>query len=235
MEKDIRIGYSFIFQNGIKKEFLVEMDRETLQIIRKDSKTNPSWTRLDHHKCGICSLDPSHSHCPVAVNLVDIAEKFKEMPSHEEAVVNVTTEERVYSKYTSVQVGLSSLIGIIMATSGCPALDYLRPMARYHLPFATVSETVYRMVSMYVMAQYMLHSERAKTDWSLNGLERIYSEVHEVNRDFSKRLAETAKKDASVNAVMNLDCFACLVPLTAKEMIDELKTSFAPYLKPNPL
>ena len=34
--------------------------------------------------------------------------------------------------------------GLIMATAGCPWTDRLRPMARFHLPFATEAETVYR-------------------------------------------------------------------------------------------
>lgn len=58
------------------------------------------------------------------------------------------TEERTYSKDTLLQQGLASLLGIVMTTSGCPVLEPLKPMVRFHLPFATLTETVYRMVSM---------------------------------------------------------------------------------------
>ena len=37
-----------------------------------------------------------------------------------------------------------------MALSGCPVLEQLKPMARFHLPFASVEETIYRAASMYL-------------------------------------------------------------------------------------
>ena len=42
-----------------------------------------------------------------------------------------------------------------MATAGCPWTDRLRPMARFHLPFANEAETVYRSVSMYLLSREM--------------------------------------------------------------------------------
>lgn len=232
MEFPIEIGYSFSFENGLKKTIDVKIDRHNLYFLAEEPAHHPHWTRLDHHKCINCTLDEKSSrYCPVAFNLAHIADKFKAFSSLERVVVNVTTKERVYSKYTSLQEGLSSLIGIVMATSGCPVLDYLRPMVRFHLPFATVSETVYRMVSMYVMAEFLIQRKGNKPDWKLEGLDRIYSEIHQVNKDFSKRVAETAKNDANINAIVNLDCFACLIPLTAEEMLKEIETNFQAYLK----
>ena len=55
-----------------------------------------------------------------------------------------------------------SLIGIYMVTSGCPIMDKLRPMARFHLPFASTEETIYRAISTYLLGQYFLEQKGKK-------------------------------------------------------------------------
>ncbi len=52
-----------------------------------------------------------------------------------------------------------------------------------------------------------------------------------MNRDFAQRLADAAKKDANVNALVNLDCFATMVPLAAEETLNEIKSYFSAHLK----
>ena len=145
--------------------------------------------------------------------------------------MSVLTEERRYSKDTSLQEGLSALLGIIMVTSGCPAMEYLKPMVRFHLPFATLVETVFRMSSMYFMAQFFLAQKGRTFDLGLDGLKKIYTDVSQVNRDFSQRLNDAASKDAHINALVNLDCFATIIPLQAEETLREIESYFSAYFR----
>jgi hypothetical protein len=103
-------------------------------------------------------------------------------------------------------------------------------MVRFHLPFATMEETMFRMVSMYLMAQYYRSREGSPAEWTLDGLMRVYGEVSVVNRCFSLRLIEAAAKDASINALVSLDCFASMMPLMTEDMLKSLKPYFLPYL-----
>jgi len=232
MDDTIKITYSFGFENSANKIFAILLDRQTLSFISDKRSDPPLWTQLNHNKCANCSLsEGSNKYCPIALNLADIAEEFKDFFAYENVSVAVTTEDRVYSKDTTIQQGLSSLIGIVMTTSGCPVMEYLKPMVRFHLPFATLTETIFRMVSMYLMLQYFLHQDGKVADWKLDGLEKIYSEVGRVNRDFAQRLADAAKKDANVNALVNLDCFAAMIPLAAEKTLNELKLYFSAYLE----
>lgn len=232
MENPIKIVYSFKFENGANKIFNILLDRQTLGFISENRSDSPLWTKLNHNKCANCLLNEgSNKYCPVALNLADIAEEFKDFFAYENVGVTVTTEDRTYLKETTIQQGLSSLIGIIMTTSGCPVMEHLKPMVRFHLPFATLTETIFRMVSMYFMAQYFLNQDGRTADWKLDGLEKIYAEVGQVNRDFAQRLADAAKKDANVNALVSLDCFATMVPLAAEETLNEIKLYFSAYLK----
>lgn len=192
MKDHIKFVYSFRFENGSTKVFDIFLDRLTLALISEKHPDPPVWTELSNNKCANCLLDEkSNRYCPVAMNLANIVEEFKDYFSYEGTHVTVTTEERIYSKDTSLHEGLSSLIGIIMVTSGCPVLEHLKPMVRFHLPFATLLETTFRMVSMYLMAQYFLNRRDKPTDWDLNGLKEIYEEtLKEIEDYFSSYLKQ---------------------------------------------
>ena len=68
--------------------------------------------------------------------------------------VTVESEERAVIATLSAQQALASLMGLIIASSGCPRTAVFRPMARFHLPFSSESETAYRVASMYLVAQH---------------------------------------------------------------------------------
>lgn len=231
MNHTIRIAYTFVFPDNDAQTFDLLLDAGTLNLITRSRDSSPPWTLLRHNQCVNCPLDSNHYRfCPVALNIVDVAEQFADQVSYERVQVIVSTPERIYSKDTALQQGLSSLLGVIMTTSGCPIMEPLKPMVRQHLPFATLSETVVRAVSMYLLAQYLRRSTAKPFEFDLAGLSRIYAGVALVNRDFVRRLREAATEDADINALMGLDCFATMVPLVAENMLQEIKPYFAAYL-----
>jgi hypothetical protein len=231
-EDTIDIIYSYKFENGTVKLFNVSLNKKNLSFIPEGNHNPPLWTLLSNNKCANCTLkEEINKYCPVALNLTSIVDEFKEYFSYERVSVTVTTEERTYSKDTTLQAGLSSLLGIVMVTSGCPVMEYLKPMVRFHLPFAVIEETIFRMASMYLMSQYFLKQNGKAADMELNGLKKIYTEVNQVNIDFARRLTEAAKKDANVNALVNLNCFAIMIPLTVEKKLKELENYFSVYLK----
>jgi hypothetical protein len=231
MADPIKIDYSYKFQSGSTTTFNLRLDPETLALMLDKRPDPPPWTLLNHKKCENCPLDEKkHVYCPVALNFADIAEPFKDMLSYEKVNVTVTTEERTYTKETTIQGGLSPLIGIIMTTSGCPIMEHLKPMVRFHLPFASLEETIFRMVSMYLMVQHYRHEDGKTVDWTLDGLVQVYAKVSIVNRDFALRLRDAAKKDANINALVNLDCFAAMLPLAAEDTLQAIKPYFSAYL-----
>ncbi len=232
MEDNIMtITYSFSFKNGTRKTFPLVLSKDTLAL-RSAAKSNPPlWALLNQNKCEICPLQESRvTYCPVAANLAGIVEEFKDFVSHEQARVAVAVEERIYAKDATVQQGLTPLLGIIMTTTGCPVMEQLKPMVRFHLPFASLTETIFRMSSMFLMAQFLRSREGKTAAWSLDGLTQVYVQVGKVNRDFAQRLRVAAKKDANVNALVNLDCFATMVPLAAEDTLNEIRPYFTAYL-----
>jgi uncharacterized protein DUF6901 len=231
MDETLEITYSYTFQDRRQIDFPMVLKKETLSLLSSPAGEPPFWADLNFNRCSVCSLNPAEvKHCPIAVNLAPVVEAFKDFYSYESVQVVATTKERSYSKSATVQEGLSAMLGIIMVTSGCPVMERLKPMVRFHLPFAAMEETTYRMLSMYLMAQLYRHRKGAHADWELHGLDSIYQDVGAVNVSFAKRLRAAASKDANVNAMVNLDCLAKVVPFMVEELLEEMEGYFSALL-----
>ena len=102
--------------------------------------------------------------------------------------VMVSMRERSVCQTVTVQRLLCSLMGLMMATCGCPVTDFFRPMAENHLPFSTEAETMNRAISTYLTSQMLLSRQGEDVDFSLNGLQEIYDDVHEMNYYVAQRL-----------------------------------------------
>lgn len=227
--------YRFDFDDGRTYTFNLNLSSDRLRIIKdsNSSKRNkPDWTRLDFHKCPNCTLSrDEHDFCPVAEGLTEIVDAFKQVLSYEVVNVTVFTPEREIKKRLPTQLALGSFIGVYDALTGCPILGKLAPMAKFHLPFATVEETSYRMVSNYLLAQYFVKQEGGEPDWDLEELKKFYKEVEKVNSSLCERIRSASQKDANVNAVIFLDSFAKNIAYLSDKAIDRLKPVFKEYIK----
>jgi len=224
--------YIFRLAEGGVKKFDITLDARTLNYIPPSIKHEaPEWAKLSYYKCSNCNLDEAkHDVCPIAYNIAEVVSEFKDFSSYENAYVLVMTKPRDMSKNTTMQEGISSLLGIYMVTSGCPIMEKLKPMVRYHMPFSTLEESVFRIVSMYLLMQYYLKSKGKKPDWELKKLGDIYENIRIVNAGMAERLKNAAQKDASITAVTNLDNFASLVPIMIDETLANIEESFSSYL-----
>ena len=229
------ITYRFKLSDASTAEFAVQIDRDTLEVIREPGLSTPEWTRLDFHKCGHCPLSSETSlDCPLSASIATVVERFEDILSYEEVEVEGETEERTISKKSTAQQGLSALLGMIMATSGCPYTAYFKPMARFHLPFANEEETVYRAVSMYLLSQFFTEEDGHDVDLSLDGLQKIYLNMQELNRSMATRIREAITHDAAVNAIVVLDFFAQTLPFAIEDRLEQLRPMFGAYLERNP-
>ena len=227
-KENIVFEYFFTFENKKKSHFGIKLNGTNLNYINESQTEKADWAKLDHHKCKNCPLNSNENeYCPIALNLVSILPAFKEHVSYEIVEFVVKTEERYYCAKTSLQHGLGSMLGIYMVTGGCPVMAQLKPMVRYHLPFATVEETVFRSVSSYLLGQYFRHKKGLLADWDLEGLTKIYEEVQEVNVRMAERLRSVPAEDANINALIVLDVFAKELPQSIEESLNDLAYLFS--------
>ncbi len=184
----------------------------------------PFWTELGFSKCANCPLDAAATtHCPAALQMAGAVEQLKALVSFDTVAVTVVQTERTMHAETTAQQAMSSVLGLIMATAGCPWTDHLRPMARFHLPFASEAETVYRSICMFLLAREISGSRAAR---GFVELEELYRNLHVVNRDMSRRLGAATRTDPARNAMALLDSYTTLLPAALECSFDELKPLF---------
>ena len=223
----IKIVYDFVFPDGGSKAYTVELDRVTLSYRPPESERPSTWARLENNQCGHCPLKPAeHPYCPVATNLATLVEAFKDKASVAEATVTVTTEERTYVKGLPLQRGIFGIFGLVMATSACPYMDFLKPMARFHLPFSSVEETIVRSVSMYLLKQYFVAKRGGAPDLGLEQLETHYDNIQKVNDGILKRIQGVVLKDADLNALIILQSFGDLLTMAISKDLSRIEPLF---------
>jgi hypothetical protein len=231
--KTVTYLYKFKFQDGREIKFEVVLDEATLELQREDPEQKPEWTKLNYSQCENCPLPSTVQYCPVAVSLAGLVETFSDAVSYETAEVTVETTQRTYFRKTTLQKGLSAIIGIYMSTSNCPVCDKLRPMTRFHLPFANSIETFFRSVSSYLTAQFLLMRQGHTPDWELSGLQEIYREVNTVNKGMTTRLHRATEKDANINAVVILHSFGDGINYFIESGLSDIEPMFEVFLKKN--
>jgi len=226
-ESTIEFVYRFGFADGTSRSYTVALDRATLSFQPATQEPPPAWARLENHQCGHCPLEPAeHPYCPVATNMSALVESFKDKASCAEAAVTVATAERIYVKELPVQRGIFGILGLIMATSACPYMEFLKPMARFHLPFSTAEETIVRSVSMYLLHQYFVAKRGGQPDLRLEHLEAYYESIQKVNEGMLERIKGVVENDADLNALIILQGFADLLTMAISKDLSKLEPLF---------
>lgn len=218
------IRYRFDLPDGTAETVEFNFDAVDFRMIKSPPENPPFWTELNFSRCANCPLDAQRdTHCPAALHMSSAVESLKALVSFDTVGVTVTQAERTVTTRTSAQQAMSSVLGLIMATSGCPWTDHLRPMARFHLPFASEAETVYRSLCMFLLARAIVGTDEPN---GFAALEELYKNIHVVNRDMSRRLGAATRTDPARNAMALLDTYTTLLPAALECSLDELKPLF---------
>lgn len=214
------IVYKLSLESGEPIVFSVDTER---QAIDATGSPRADWTRLEHHQCPHCPLSRSAGrHCPAALDIEHIVDTFSHVDSHAQVKVDVQIAERTHSTQTDMQLALQSLLGLTLATSACPVLSQMKGPGRLHMPFATVDETLFRMVGAYFLGQYLKSQQGGTADFTLASLGHMYGDVQTVNRHLKRRLDDAVSNDANVNAVVSLMSMAMLVSFSLDQQLREL-------------
>jgi hypothetical protein len=220
-----KLKYAFEFEDGKTWQYDLAFDKENNFIPRQEIAAK-DWTKLEFQKCPHCPLKAEKTaQCPIARNLDQVVEDSKSTLSCTRAKVTVTSPERTYSKACDTQEGLRSLFGVVMSTSGCPHLDWLRPLARFHLPFADIDETLFRVLSLQLMEAFLSSDEQEKGTISKR-IEDRYKQVERVNHAFINRIRSYCKADADKNAIAALDVFVQLFQYQSQGNFESLRPFF---------
>ncbi len=212
------ITYIFQLESGVEHRFDVNLDRTAA------TGDLPDWTLLETEKCAHCPLSNSAgARCPAAADLAPVVEQFSALASIDSIDVRVVREDYEARKHTDTQTALSALMGLILATSACPILSRMRPLAHTHLPFCTDTQTVYRLCGMHLMDCFLA----GKTP-DLEGLTELFADISKLNLAFARRITLATQRDASINALVKLHSRSMLASLSIDKKLDEIRAWFQP-------
>ena len=210
------ITYFFRLESGVEYRFDVDFDRAA------PSGPLPDWTLLETDKCEHCPLHGGPGvRCPAAADLVPVVEQFSALASVENVDVRVVRAQYEAHKKTDTQTALSALMGLILATSACPILSRMRPLAHTHLPFSTDTEMVYRIAAMHLFDCFL----RGVTP-DLQGLAGFFADIDKLNEAFAQRIKRATQRDAGINALVVLHARSMLASLSSEKKLDEIRVWF---------
>jgi len=221
------ITYDFIFEDGKVENFQLEMNLENQTIKNNIPEELPGWTKLEFNKCSNCPLQESESpHCPLSVNLVKVIDRFSNILSYDKVDLKITLDEKEIRQKTDAQTAVSSIMGLLIATSGCPHTEFLKPMAHFHFPLATEEETLFRSTGSFLLSQYFKLQHGSIEKVNLNELAECYKQINTVNLGVSRRIKAASKADSTVNAIVMLDIFALVFPEAIEDSLKEIEYIF---------
>ena len=230
MREPLRVRYCFDLPNGSQETIDLKFDVSDFRLLNTPPTEPPFWTELRFNQCANCPLNSEqHPHCPAALHMAPAVELLSALVSFDTVGVTVIQTECTLQTETTAQQAMSSVLGLIMATAGCPWIDRLRPLARFHQPFASDVETVYRSICMFLLARELLGGNNQDDASGFAALAQLADNLHVVNRDMSRRLGAAAKTDPARNAMALLDSCTTLLSAALDNSLSDLQPLFAAW------
>lgn len=225
-----QIVYKYSWAENNKAKFNFDLDADTIALLNEAPSALPEWTKLEFCKCMNCPLDSDViSHCPAATSFIPVVNQFSKLTSDIEMEVETVVAGRRIIQIAKARRAISSIIGLLFASSGCPHTIHFRPMVRYHIPLSSDNETMMRAASMYTLAQYFKFKRGEKPDLELKGLKNIYEELQIVNRTMAERLQAADGADTSINAMILLDMYSRTMPYEIEDSLKDLQYLFKSF------
>lgn len=174
-----------------------------------DDGDRPAWTNLGAARCKGCPVEAADdAACPAAVAVKDVVDALGDVASIDAVDVVVRFADREVRKRASGAEAARSVFGLLMATSGCPVLEVMRPLARQHVPFATEEEFLFRLVGLHLLQSWFASGGQAHSGVvspvSLQRLPAYLRQLQALNTAFAARLRQACRGDAGPNAMCQL-------------------------------
>ncbi|MCG8610131.1 MAG: hypothetical protein MI864_06300 [Pseudomonadales bacterium] len=221
----MKVKYIFKFDSGSDLTYDVDPDRADLED-EESAGAAPEWALLSHCQCSNCPMKASEvKYCPAALDIKQVVEDFRSQPAFQKVDVSVVVAERSYQKRTGIEEGLRSLLGLILATSRCPILSQLKPMAVHHMPFSSNDEFILRSVSIYLLQQYFNHRAGDAPDWELKGLVERNKQLQLVNQALWQRIHTACESDSNLKALLSFFSMSSSVSFSLESQLQKLRNA----------
>lgn len=225
--------FSYKFTDANQSEFLIDVNVDENKNLIVDKNNMPiellEKAKLNFHKCSNCPLQDKVEYCPAGLAILNTTHHFEDINSYEKYAITVSSKNRIYSNECDIQKGLQSLFGLIFALSGCPHTTFLKPMAKYHLPFSDSEETIIRVLSFHLLNNFAdslsQTNNQTKTilEVNIDKLKKNYEQITTINHFLIKRIESIEHKDAARNAMIVLETFSQMLKMEFEFNFEDIK------------
>ena len=224
------IRYTFIFPEP-EPSVSFEVDELGDSSVETPQTPVPDWVSLERFRCKRCTLpEGSRRSCPAALSILPVTRSLSGRYSYSKIEVRVERRDVTYSAQMATQRAARPVIGLLLALSACPVMMRLRPMARFHVPFASAEHTILRFFGMHFVAQHLRQLQGLEPAWNEDGLLVLLDDLHAVNKRLADRIRAASEEDAAVNALIILDALAGAVEDSVENSLEGLRPFFSAYL-----
>lgn len=176
------------------------------------------------------SCERYYGHCKAERAIADVTATFDDLQSTDLVNTAVEIEGRTLHLESPAPRALASLMGLLMASSGCPRLLPFRAMAVFHQPFATPEENVVRAAGFWLIRSW---TQGIQLDGdAFASLQHAWSNLEEVNQHVSAKVLANTKNDAASNGIAYLDVLAKIGTFGLDSALDMLRPVLAAQTQP---
>ena len=217
------ISYKITKPSGVVVHIPVQLNERGLICESVGQRSDQSVSsEFIGENCLAC--DRHHQGCKAERAIGPVVDSFDDLHSTDEVSAEVETEGRIVALKSPAPRVLASLMGLLMASSGCPRLIPFRAMALFHQPFATAEENVVRAAGFWLMRS---SSQGTLVDNPYEALQEAWEMLENVNRHVSEKLLARCSTDVSSNGVAYLDVLAKIGTLGLESVLEVLHPAFS--------
>lgn len=222
--RKLNVAYVVEHDTGEVVEFDLHLDENGL--LEGMPESGPEWAKAGVERCTGCAT--TGTYCRAALSITPVVNAFMSLDSLSTVRTRVKVGDRITEATTPISQVVSSLMGLCMASSGCPRTAPFRAMAVYHQPFATLEETIIRAAGFALLGRWA-HGLLADGADPFAELIATWADLEEVNLRISRRIQDHCASDASLNGLVNLDMFAKIGGIGLVAALEALKPALVDH------
>lgn len=219
------IEYRIVTAGGLAAEFTIRLDESGR--LREPRCDDALWAERVPGGCPDCRA--ASAKCLAASAIAPVVERFRDVGSLEQVHAVVRQDDRHCEIRCTAPRALASIMGLLIAASGCHKSMPFRAMALYHQPFATADETLTRAAGFWLLNRWAGDSLCA--DSPFDDLIEAWADLEEINQQLSRRLHSICPTDAAPNGLAFLDALAKIGMMGLESRLEALRPALGAAAK----
>lgn len=204
--------HSFSFNTAESKSLLDFNDLENL----------PDWVKLNEQQCPQCPFSADKLEwCPCAVELIELVERFPNLPSYEKLKYELKRDDLYMQKEMDAQNALAGIFFLRLTFSGCPIFKSDVWSWKYFSPATDLNNILFRRLAINLVCDKLSKEEDKDFSSYLHNEEEILQSLFYLKKRLEN--VKAIEKDAIFNAIVVLHNIITIIQHSGNMIFGELE------------